>query len=86
MKSAPRQVRPLRADAPSFLRAAAPEWRPVPEPVPEPVVSPSAVAIDCEMVLGPERKHVLAHIAIVDFDGNQLYRRDKFNYRLSYTI
>lgn len=71
MKSAPRQVRPLRADAPSFLRAAAPEWRPVPEPV----VSPSAVAIDCEMVLGPERKHVLAHIAIVDFDGNQLYNK-----------
>jgi len=89
MKSAPRQVRTLRADAPSFLRAAppsflranAPAWAPVPvpvpvpEPEPEPEVSPSAVAIDCEMVLGPERKHVLAHIAIVDFDGNQLYNK-----------
>jgi RNA exonuclease 4 len=77
MKSmAPRVGRPLSA--------AAPEWRPVPEPMPEPVVDPrvaSAVAIDCEMVgVGPKdsegrTKSALAHVAIVDFDGNEIYNK-----------
>lgn len=64
MKSmAPRVGRPLSAAAPPFLSADAPEFTP----------APPVVAIDCEMVLGPERKSVLAHVAIVDFYGQQKY-------------
>lgn len=55
----------------------------------------NAVAIDCEMVgVGPYKQSVLAHVAIVDFNGNRIY--DKYvipieglksitNYRTNYS-
>jgi hypothetical protein len=67
---------------PTRLSASALPFTPVAAPMPEPVVDPrvaSAVAIDCEMVgVGPKdlkgrTKSALAHVAIVDFDGNQIY-------------
>ena len=36
----------------------------------------NAVAVDCEMVgVGPGRSNALAHVAIVDFNGNQIYNK-----------
>jgi RNA exonuclease 4 len=82
MKSmAPPVKRPLNPNASSFISTAAPEYRPalVPEPVPEPVVDPrvaSAVAIDCEMVgVKPGDTSALAHVAIVDINGTQIYNK-----------
>ena len=75
--------RPLSATA-SSLSADAREWRP---PVPAPPVvdpraallraaSPSAVAIDCEMVgVKPGDTSALAHVAIVDINGTQIYNK-----------
>jgi hypothetical protein len=67
---------------PIRLSASALPFTPAAAPMPEPVVDPrvaSAVAIDCEMVgVGPKdlkgrTKSALAHVAIVDFDGNIIY-------------
>lgn len=39
-------------------------------------VTENAVAIDCEMVgVGPDRQNALAHVAIVDFMGNEIYNK-----------
>ena len=55
------------------LSASAPVWSPPPtERMPE--INNQVVAIDCEMVrVGPE--YALAHVAIVDFDGNEIYNK-----------
>lgn len=79
-----RSTKPLSASAPEWKPTSAPP-APVPEPVVDPnaaykeflrTMAPTAVAIDCEMVgVKPGDTSALAHVAIVDIDGNQIYNR-----------
>jgi len=64
---------------PTRLSASALPFTPAAAPMPEPEIDPrvaSAVAIDCEMVgVKPGDTSALAHVAIVDINGTQIYNK-----------
>jgi len=81
-----RSSKPLSASAAEWMPPTAPVAVAVaPQPTPEMlkmfkemmrIMNNKVVAIDCEMVgVGPGNINTLAHVAIIDFYGNQLYNK-----------